>query len=71
MTNSARITLPLVPREIAKRTGGPAPSYRRVYAAVLNGDIPTELGANGRWSVAADDLDTVAAAFGVGAKAAA
>lgn len=70
MTNPSRIKLPLVSRKISDRTGLPGPSYRQLYTAVLNGTVPAELGPNGRWTVAEDDLDAIAAAFGLAPKTA-
>ena len=54
------IPLPALPREIARLTGGTAPSYRRAYLAALEGRIPAERGENGRWTVARADLPALA-----------
>lgn len=59
-----RIPLALLPSEFAKRTGQQPPSYRRFYNAVLDGRLPAERGANGRWSVP-DDIPMIAEAMGV------
>lgn len=54
----ARIPLPLLPCEL--RRLGVSVSYRRAYNAVLDGLIPAERGEDGRWTVARDDLPTIA-----------
>jgi hypothetical protein len=59
-----RIPLPLLPHALARLIGKPGPSYRHCYAAAVNAQIPAERGENGRWTVAARDLQKVAAAFG-------
>ena len=69
MTACARISLSLVPQKLAKRTGQTGLSYRRLYNGVLDGTVPAERGANGRWYVAEEDLDAIAAAFGLTPKA--
>jgi hypothetical protein len=38
-----------------------APRYRAAYNAAVDGRIPAERGANGRWSVARADLPLIAA----------
>lgn len=69
MNTEARIPLSLLPRELAKRTGQPPLSYRRLYSAAVDGALPAERGSNGRWTVAQGDLDAIAAAFGLVPKA--
>jgi hypothetical protein len=66
-----RIPLTRVPREIARLTGGRAPTYRQTYNAVLNGTIPVVQRENGRYDVAESDLPAIAAAHGLVPKAAA
>ncbi len=58
----ARIPLSLLPRELQRLTGA-SPGYRALYNAALDGRIPAELGANGRWSVARDDVPEIVAAL--------
>jgi hypothetical protein len=50
-----RIPLTIVPRAIreAVKDSSTAPSYRRIYVAVLNGSIPADQ-INGRWHVSAN-----------------
>jgi hypothetical protein len=62
----SRIPLSLLPREIARLTGRPAPDYRRIYNAVLNDRLPgVERGENGRWSADPAALPAIAAALGL------
>ncbi len=71
MNTKRRIKLSLVSRNIMELTGQPGPSYRRVWTAAVNGEIPAELGPDGRWNVedTEDDLNTIAAFFGIAPKA--
>jgi hypothetical protein len=50
-----RIPLTVVPRAIrdAVQDSETAPSYRRIYVAVLNGSIPADR-INGRWHVSSN-----------------
>jgi hypothetical protein len=59
--DQARVPLNLVPRLLRERniTRTP-PSYRRIYLAVLDGRVPAERAANGRWSVRICDLKLIA-----------
>jgi hypothetical protein len=36
------------------------PSYRRIYNAAVDGEIPAERGDNGRWTVREVDLGLIA-----------
>jgi hypothetical protein len=65
MNGKARIPLTRLPREIAKLTGGPAPSYRQLYSAVLNGTIPAEQRENGRYDCGEHDVPAIAERFGL------
>lgn len=65
-----RIPLSLLPLEL-RRAGGPAISYRAAYYLALDGRLPAERGANGRWTVARDDLAQIAHALANGGPAAA
>ena len=65
MISKPRIKLPIVPQKLKERTNKQPPSYRSIWTAAVNGSIPAELGPNGRWTVAEDDLDVIAAAFGL------
>jgi hypothetical protein len=71
MTNTKRHKLTRVPQEIRRRTGRPGPTYRALWTAVVNGEIPAEQGPNGQWTIADEHLDDVAAAFDDGAPQAA
>lgn len=71
VNSKTRIGLSRVPRRIAARTGQPAPAYRRLWLAAVDGRIPAEVGENGRWTVAEADLDAIAAAFGLAPRASA
>ena len=62
--NADRIPLALVPRELAYRTDGQPPSYRRVYVAILNYNLPAEQ-ENGRWNISRADLPLYAEHFGM------
>jgi hypothetical protein len=57
-----RIPLPLVVRALRERrlTRQP-PSYRQVYAAVIDGRVPAEQDISGRWTIGETDLPVVAA----------
>lgn len=68
MNAPKRIKLSLVSRWISQRTGRPGPSYRRIWTAAVNGEIPAELGPDGRWSVREEDASAIDAAFGIPAK---
>lgn len=59
-----RIPLPLRPQALARLVGGPGPTYRACYAAVLDGRIPARREDNGRWTVASDDLLRAAMVLG-------
>jgi hypothetical protein len=48
------IPLPLVPRKVRELTGEQPPTYRQVYAAVVNGAVKAEQGSNGRYRVHSD-----------------
>lgn len=61
-----RVPLPMLPHALAQLTGKPGPTYRSCYLAAVNGQIPAERALNGRWTVAAQDLSSIAAAFGRG-----
>ncbi len=64
--NPKPIPLTLLAGEIAKLTGGAAPSYRRLYLRVLDGKLPgAEQDEIGRWHVRRSDLPAVVAAFGL------
>ena len=57
------IILPEVPRYLRKEFEVKV-SYRRVYTAVLNGDIPAEKDDTGtRWKIKVDDLPEIAKAM--------
>lgn len=57
------IKLSEVPRRLRKEFGVKV-SYRRVYTAVLNGDISAERDASGnRWEIGVDNLPEIAKAF--------
>jgi hypothetical protein len=57
-----RIPLPKVARELRRQNLVDRPlGYREIYIAVLDGRIPAELGGNGRWTVAGDDLPLIGA----------
>lgn len=64
-TPMARIPLPVLPTLLSRQSDRPGPSYRSVYLAVVDGRIPAERAANGRWTVSQDDLPAIAAAFGL------
>ena len=49
-----KIPLPAVPRKMRELTGEAPPTYRQIYAAVLNGAVKAEQGSNGRWRVDSD-----------------
>ena len=66
MTTNDMIALPEVPHHLREEFGVSV-SYRRVYAAVLDGVVPATRDASGRrWVIAADDLPKVAEAFAMG-----
>lgn len=56
------INLARVPRALSELVGGraPVPTYRTIYARVLDGSIPAEQ-RNGRWYMHQRDVDTLAA----------
>ena len=58
------IPLSLTSRELARRFGGSAPAYRRLYELVLDGKLPAEQ-VNGRWFVDEADLPAIAATLGL------
>jgi hypothetical protein len=62
MTTQTLVPLALVPREIAA-LGFPAPSYRSLYHAVLDGRVPA-VNERGRWYA-----DPVAVAEAMGLRA--
>ena len=68
-----KIPLPEVPRAIREAVEVEdmafAPTYRRIYVAVLNGSIPAEQ-LNGRWHVSAN-LTPIMKHFGLVEKASA
>ena len=59
-----RIPLPTVPKALIEAGYEPA-SYRRLYTGCLDGTVPAQRSAAGRWSVALDDLPAVADALGL------
>jgi hypothetical protein len=61
MKQVARIPLTRVPRALLDRKHTEEPvSYKRLYVAAVEGRIPAEQSANGRWSVADLDLPLIA-----------
>ena len=60
----ARIGLSQLPRKIADHTGKPAPKYRTLYDAAVEGRIPAEF--DGRWTVDETDVPKIATALGLG-----
>ena len=50
-----RIALVSVPRELKALTDGIAPTYRRIWEATADGDLPAEQ-INGRWFIKRADL---------------
>jgi hypothetical protein len=60
-----RIGLSRVPTKLSALTGQQPPTHRRIWTGCVNGEIPAELGENGRWSVAEDDMPTIAEYFGL------
>lgn len=65
-------TIPLsqLPRSL-KVQYGQAVSYRKLYMATLDGDLPAEKADDGRWYVQRADLHDIAKAFGLTADRAA
>lgn len=63
-----RIPLTHLPRELSRLTGLPAPGYRTLYLAALDGRLPADQGTNGRWGVPRADLPKVADALGLTAR---
>jgi hypothetical protein len=61
------IGLSQLPRTLRDRYTGRVPSYRLVYSAILNGEIPAQR-LNGRWHVLASDVGTIAEHFGLSLK---
>ena len=59
------LTLPEVAPELRRRGADRVPSYRETYNAVVDGIIPAQRGANGRWSICRSNLSIAAAALGV------
>lgn len=55
MSKPLTTPLPLLSRRLAERTGGPAPSYRVCYRAIVDGLIPAEK-VGREWHVADADL---------------
>lgn len=47
-----------------RRLTGKCPTYRVLYARVLNGELPAEQ-VNGRWHVRREDLPEIASHFGL------
>ena len=60
-------TIPLtaLSLEIKKHTDKPVPSYRRLYHAIISGDVKAEQKANGRWQVHESDLEPILEHFGL------
>jgi hypothetical protein len=65
--NPDKIPLTSVSRELAALTNAQAPSYRKIYLAVLDGTIPAEQ-VNGRWHVQRGNLRKIAETFGMAPK---
>ncbi len=60
-----RIKLPHAPRELSVLVGRPkAVTYRRLYTAVLNGDVPAAMD-KGRWTLHRGDLPAIAVTLGL------
>jgi hypothetical protein len=58
---SSRVPLTALSRELAALTGKPAPSYRKLYVAILDGKLPAEQ-VDGRYLV---DVQVAAQALGL------
>jgi hypothetical protein len=54
------IPLTLLPRAISDLTGEPAPSYREIWNAAVDGRIPVQRQMNGRWYAAPIDVPRIA-----------
>ena len=59
------LTLPEVAPELRRLGADRVPSYRDTYNAVVDGIIPAQRGANGRWSISRANIPIAAAALGV------
>jgi hypothetical protein len=70
MTDTERVPLSELPREIAALNGGRTPSYRALYNACLDRRIPADRGDNGRWTVLRRNVPLIAKKFAGGARAA-
>lgn len=70
MTNTHRIRLATLSREVAPLIEGPPPSYRTFYGAVLDARIPAEKDDKGQWTVLSADMPTIIATLGLRIKAA-
>lgn len=64
MNDADLISIALLPAEIRQATGANPPSYRSIYADVLNGKIPAER-VRGRWYVRKSAVADIAAALGI------
>jgi len=67
MTNQPLRPITELPRRLAEVSDG-APSYRMIYARILDGRLPMIRQINGRWHFAPADLPEIAAALGVAIK---
>ena len=63
--NSDWLTLPEVAPELRRLGADRVPSYRDTYNAVVDGIIPAQRGANGRYRISRANLPIAAAALGV------
>ena len=59
-----RISLTMLPRELAEHSGKPGPKYRTLYIDALDGVFPAEKDG-GRWIVARADLSVIAKHYGL------
>lgn len=59
-----RIALVSVPRELKALTGGISPTYRQIWQAAADGDLPAEQ-INGRWYIKRADLPAIAKLLGL------
>ena len=63
MTDTERVPLSELPREISALNGGHTPSYRTLYNACIDARIPADKGDNGRWTVLRRNLPLIAKKF--------